>query len=164
MRDELTSNTMASKNREQIDQQFMQQALSVAQLGMEAGEVPVGAVLVRDDLILATAHNRTTIDKDPTAHAEMIVMREAASQGSHPRLDGATLYVTIEPCTMCAGALLQARIQRLVFGAREARTGAVLSIAETLMNPSNTHQISVSEGVLAEDAAALMQRFFAAKR
>jgi len=155
---------MDSKNRAQSDQQFMQRALLIAEQGLDAGEVPVGAVLVRDNAVLATAHNRTLMDNDPTAHAEIIVMRDAASHRSRPRLDGATLYVTVEPCTMCAGALLQARIQRLVFGARESRTGAVLSIAETLMNPANTHQIAVTEGVMSTEAGELMKRFFIDKR
>ena len=141
----------------------MELALSIAEQGLDAGEVPVGAVLVRDTQVLATAHNRTAMDNDPTAHAEIIVLRDAASHRTRPRLDGTTLYVTIEPCTMCSGALLQARIHRLVFGAREPRTGAILSIADTLMNPANTHQIPVTEGILAVEAAELMQRFFVNK-
>lgn len=155
---------MDSKNQAQSDNEYMHRALLVAQEGYEAGEVPVGAVLVMDNAVVATAHNRTVMDKDPTAHAETLVMRDAAAYLKNPRLDGATLYVTVEPCTMCAGALLQARIQRLVFGTREARTGAVLSIAETLMNPANTHKVSVTEGVMATQASELMQQFFYERR
>ncbi len=155
---------MESKKREQRDRMFMQRALEVAQRGYDAGEVPVGAVLVHDDTVIVAAHNQTLMDNDPTAHAETVAIRNAASILKNARLDGATLYVTIEPCTMCAGALLQARIQRLVFGAREAKTGAVLSIADTLMNPANTHKIAITEGVMAAEASELMQRFFKRKR
>jgi len=147
-----------------LDAQYMQKALALGQAGFDAGEVPVGAVLVYNDAIIASAHNQTLGEKDPTGHAEMIVLRQGAASIQSSRLDGATLYVTVEPCLMCAGALLQARIKRLVFGAREARTGGVVSIADTLMNASNTHHIAVTEGVLAEPAADLMKSFFSERR
>jgi len=152
------------KKRQAQDLHCMQQALAMAETGLAAGEVPVGAVVVYHDDIIARAYNRTRSDTDPTGHAELVALREASLSVNSARLDGATLYVTIEPCVMCAGALLQARIQRLVFGAREPRTGGVVSIADTLMNPSNTHHVAITEGVLAEPAAALMQRFFRHRR
>lgn len=142
----------------------MQLALESAVAALDAGEVPIGAVLVLDNEVLATAHNETLAQHDPTGHAEVLVLRRAAQSLQSARLDGATLYVTVEPCTMCAGALLQARIKRLVFGARESRTGGVISITDTLMNPANTHHVAVSEGVLAEPAAKLMQQFFGTRR
>jgi len=151
-------------NREQADQLYMRCALDVAVQGLAVGEVPVGAVLVKGEEIIATAHNRTLTDSDPTAHAEIHALRQASSMQQSARLDGATLYVTVEPCVMCSGALLQARIQRLVFAVRESRTGGVVSISDTLMNPANTHHIAVTEGVLADDAAELMRQFFSARR
>ena len=142
----------------------MRAALDVAAEGLAVGEVPVGAVLVLDNDIIATAHNASVTSADPTAHAEVQVLRLGSRVLQSPRLDGATLYVTVEPCIMCSGALLQARVQRLVFGARELRTGGVVSIADTLMNPSNTHHIAVTEGVMADEAAQLMKQFFSARR
>lgn len=155
---------MSTKIQEQLDARFMQAALDVAAKGLAAGEVPIGAVLVLDDHIIATAHNTSITDSDPTAHAEVLVLRQGSEIQRSPRLDGATLYVTVEPCIMCTGALLQARIQRLVFGTREPRTGGVVSIADTLMNPANTHHIAVTEGVMAVDAGQLMKQFFSARR
>jgi len=136
----------------------------MAEAGFALGEVPIGAVLFYDGKVVAATHNRTRLDNDPTGHAELIALRSASQELSRARLDGATLYVTIEPCLMCAGALLQARIQRLVFGAREPRTGGVVSIADTLMNPAHTHHIAITEGVMADQAAALMQQFFSQRR
>lgn len=155
---------MSSTIREQSDLSFMQVALDAAAMGLAAGEVPVGAVLVINDDIVATAHNTSFVDSDPTAHAEVQVLRTSCAMRQSPRLDGATLYVTIEPCIMCSGALLQARISRLVFGARESRTGGVVSISDTLMNPANTHHVAVTEGVMAAEAALLMQKFFSTRR
>jgi len=155
---------MSTKIQEQLDTRYMRAALDAAAKGLAAGEVPIGAVLVLDDRIIATAHNASVTDSDPTAHAEVLALREGCRVQRSPRLDGATLYVTVEPCIMCSGALLQARIQRLVFGTREPRTGGVVSITDTLMNPANTHHIAVTEGVIATDATLLMQQFFSERR
>jgi len=148
----------------ELDVHYMQQALAVAEAALAATEVPVGAVIVHDEAVIASAHNGSLATNDPTAHAEILALRQAADALQSARLDGATLYVTIEPCLMCAGALLQARIQRLVFAAREPRTGGIVSIADTLMNPAHTHHIAVTEGVLAEPAMALMTQFFRDRR
>lgn len=155
---------MSSKQRESSDKHYMQLALAAASQAFELGEVPIGALLVMNDEVVASAYNRSVADSDPVGHAEVLAIRQAAAKLQTSRLDGATLYVTIEPCTMCAGALLQARIERLVFGAREPRTGGVVSIAETLMNPANTHHVAVTEAVLAEQASEFMRRFFQSLR
>lgn len=155
---------MSSPNQTEQDEQYMQLALAAAQEAMKLGEVPVGAIVVLDGVVIATAHNRSRLDHDPTAHAEVLALRAASKAHASSRLDGATLYVSIEPCTMCAGALLQARITRLVFGASEPKTGGIISIAETLMNPANTHQISVTRGVLEQEASSLMSEFFRYRR
>ena len=136
----------------------------MADAAAAAGEVPVGAVVVRDGEVVGRGHNRSLAEHDPSAHAEVVALREAAAAARSFRLDGATLYVTLEPCLMCCGALLQARVARLVFGAREPRTGAVVSAFETLMAPGQTHHVSIGEGVLADDCAARLRAFFAAAR
>jgi tRNA(adenine34) deaminase len=146
------------------DVQFMQEALAEARFAAAAGEVPIGAVLVHDGKILARSGNRTIRDNDPTAHAEIVVLREAARLLGNYRLAGSTLYVTIEPCSMCAGALIQARASRLVYGADDPKGGAVRSCFETLSHPSLNHQVEVSSGVLAADCAAIIQSFFAGRR
>jgi len=142
----------------------MREALVLADLAAGAGEVPVGAVVVADGAIVGRGHNRSMADHDPSAHAEVIALREAARAAGHYRLDGATLFVTLEPCLMCCGALLQARIGRLVFGAREPRTGAVVSVFDTLMAPGQTHHVAIEEGVLGEECATRLQAFFAGLR
>jgi tRNA(adenine34) deaminase len=146
------------------DLQFMQAALDEARAAAEAGEVPIGAALVHDGKILARSGNRTIRDTDPTAHAEIIVLREAARAMGNYRLAGATLYVTIEPCSMCAGAIIQARIPRLVYGADDPKGGAVRSCFEVLSHPRLNHQVEVTPGVLAAESAAILQSFFAARR
>lgn len=148
----------------ETDPQFMQEALLEARASAAAGEVPVGAVLVHDGKILARSGNRTIRDCDPTAHAEIVVLREAARLLGNYRLAGATLYVTIEPCSMCAGAMIQARLPRLVYGADDPKGGAVRSCFEILSNPCLNHQVEVSSGILAEDCASLLQSFFAQRR
>lgn len=142
----------------------MQEALAEARSAAAAGEVPIGAVLVHDGKILARSGNRTIRDNDPTAHAEIIVLREAARLMGNYRLADTTLYVTIEPCSMCAGAMIQARVPRLVYGAHEPKGGAVRSCFEVLSHPRLNHQVEVSSGILADEAAALLQSFFAARR
>lgn len=146
------------------DQHWMQLALAQAQLAAAAGEVPVGAVLVRDGQLLGAGFNQPIGRCDPTAHAEIVALRAAAQQAANYRLPGATLYVTIEPCAMCAGALVHARVQRVVFGAPEPRAGAVVSAVQLLDGPQFNHRVAYSGGVLAEACAELMQRFFRDRR
>jgi tRNA(adenine34) deaminase len=146
------------------DTQFMQEALAEAQAAADSGEVPIGTVLVHDGKILARSGNRTIRDIDPTAHAEIIVLREAARLLGNYRLADTTLYVTIEPCSMCAGAIIQARVPRLVYGADDPKGGAVRSCFEILSNPRLNHQVEVASGILATEAASLLQSFFAARR
>ena len=148
----------------EADLQSMREALAEARSAAAAGEVPIGAVLVHDGKVLARSGNRTIRDCDPTAHAEIIVMRAAAHVLENYRLAGTTLYVTIEPCAMCAGAMIQARVPRLVYGADDPKGGAVRSCFEILTHPKLNHQVEVTSGVLAEDAASLLQSFFAARR
>jgi tRNA(Arg) A34 adenosine deaminase TadA len=148
----------------ELDQIFMGAALAEARQAALAGEVPVGAVLVADGRILARAGNRTITDCDPTAHAEIVVLREVARAIRNYRLPGADLYVTIEPCAMCAGAMIQARIARLIYGADDPKVGAVRSCFSLLNDSRLNHRVEVVPGVLAEDSAALLQNFFAARR
>ena len=148
----------------EIDIQFMQEALGEARSTAAGGEVPIGAVLVHDGKILARSGNCTIRDNDPTAHAEMVVLREAAGLLANYRLADTTLYVTIEPCSMCAGAIIQARVPRLVYGADDPKGGAVRSCFEILSNPRLNHQVEVTAGVLATDCAAILQSFFAERR
>src|SRR6266478_2573023 len=146
------------------DIQFMQAALEEARSAAAAGEVPIGAVLAHDGKILARSGNRTIRSNDPTAHAEIIVLREAARLLGNYRLAGTTLYVTIEPCCMCAGAIIQARVPRLVYGADDSKGGAVRSCFEILSHPRLNHQVEVTSGVLAAESAAILQSFFAERR
>jgi tRNA(adenine34) deaminase len=146
------------------DIEFMQEALAEARSVAAAGEVPIGAVLVHDGKVLARSGNRTICDNDPTAHAEIIVLREAARLLGNYRLVGTTLYVTIEPCSMCAGAIVQARVPRLVYGADDPKGGAVRSCFEILSNTRLNHQAEVTAGILASEAAAILQSFFAGRR
>jgi len=143
---------------------FMQEALEEARTAAAAGEVPIGAVLVLDGKIVARSGNRTIRDCDPTAHAEIIVLREAARAVANYRLGGTTLYATIEPCSMCAGAMIQARVPRLVYGANDPKTGAVRTHFQILSNTSLNHQVEITAGVLAAECAAVIQSFFAERR
>jgi len=142
----------------------MQEALTEAQTSAANGEVPIGAVLVHEGKILARSGNRTIRDCDPTAHAEVVALREAARRLGNYRLADTTLYVTIEPCSMCAGAIVQARIPRLVYGADDPKGGAVRSCFEILSHPRLNHKVEITSGVLAADCAAILQSFFAARR
>ena len=144
--------------------QFMREALVEARAAATAGEVPIGAVLVHDGKILARSGNRTIRDCDPTGHAEIVVLREAAHLLGNYRLADTTLYVTIEPCTMCAGAIIQARVPRLVYGSDDPKGGAVRSCFEMLSHPRLNHQVEVTAGVLATDCAAVIQSFFSERR
>jgi len=142
----------------------MQQALAEAREAAASGEVPIGAVMVLEGRILARAGNRTIRDCDPTAHAEIVALREAARIMGNYRLADTTLYVTIEPCSMCAGAMIQARVPRLVYGAAEPRGGAVQSCFEVLSHPDLNHHVQVTSGVLASDCSEVIQFFFANRR
>jgi len=146
------------------DTECMRLALDQARAAAAAGEVPVGAVIVLEGRFVAQAANRTIADADPTAHAEIVALRAAARALGNHRLVGATLYVTIEPCAMCAGAMVQARIARLVYGADDPKGGAVRSCLQVLDHPALNHRIEVEFGVLAPECAAVMQSFFAARR
>jgi tRNA(adenine34) deaminase len=146
------------------DRAFMEAALEEAAVAASRGEVPVGAVVAVEDQIVARAGNRTITDCDPTAHAEIVALRAAAKEVGNYRLLGATLYVTIEPCAMCAGAMVQARISRLVYGADDAKGGAVRSCFSIFDHPQINHRVAVTPGVLADDSAALLKDFFAARR
>jgi len=146
------------------DIKFMEQALEEARSAADAGEVPIGAVLVYDSKILARSGNRTIRDNDPTAHAEIVVLREAARLLGNYRLADTTLYVTIEPCAMCAGAIIQARVPRLVYGADDPKGGAVRSCFTMLSDTRLNHQVEITPGILASESACLLQSFFAARR
>lgn len=148
----------------EADTQFMQEALAEARAAATAGEVPIGAVVVHDGKILARAGNRTIRDCDPTAHAEVVALREAARLLGNYRLADTTLYVTIEPCSMCAGAIVQARVPRLVYGADDPKGGAVRSCFEILSDSCLNHQVEVTSDVLAADCAAIIQSFFGERR
>lgn len=146
------------------DAGFMRAALDEARAAAGRGEVPVGAVVALDGKIISRAGNRTIGDCDPSAHAEIIALREAARTIRNYRLLGAALYVTIEPCAMCAGAMIQARIPRLVYGADDPKAGAVRSCFSILDSERLNHRVQVTSGVLAAEAIALLQEFFAARR
>jgi tRNA(adenine34) deaminase len=148
----------------EADIQFMQEAIAEARAAAAAGEVPIGALVVHDGKILARSGNRTIRDCDPTAHAEVIVIRDAARLLRNYRMSDTTLYVTLEPCSMCAGAIVQARIPRLVYGADDPKGGAVRSCFEILTDATLNHQVDVVPGVLAPDSTSILQNFFAARR
>jgi tRNA(adenine34) deaminase len=155
----VTTNVLAS------DEVWMRRALDLARDAELHGEVPVGAVIVGvDEMILGEASNRTISDSDPTGHAEIIAIREAAGRVGNYRLTGATVYSTVEPCVMCAGALVNARIARLVYGAADERFGAVRSVFELCDSERLNHRINIVSGVLGEDCRQLMQEFFRARR
>ena len=147
-----------------IDIEYMRIALEEARIAARAREVPVGALLISEGRVVARGGNRTIRDCDPTAHAEMVVLRRAAQELENYRLLNTTLYVTIEPCSMCAGAMIQARIGRLVYGCDEPRGGAVRSCFEVLNHSSLNHRVEVTPGVLAKECAATLQDFFAERR
>lgn len=157
-------NQSSNDNQEERDQRWMAHALSLAQRAAAEGEVPVGAVIVKDDEIVGEGWNRPIGLSDPTAHAEIQAMRNAASNVANYRLPGTTLYVTLEPCPMCAGAMVHARIQRVVFGAPDPRSGAAGSVFNLLQGTPLNHQCDVSGGVMAEECGALLKGFFRERR
>jgi len=146
------------------DLTWMRVALDEARRAREHGDVPIGAVAVRDGVILARAHNRREADGDATAHAELIAIREVSRILGHWRLEGVTLYCTLEPCAMCAGAMILARLPRLVYGAPDPKAGAGGSVLDLLNHPQLNHRVEVTGGVLAEECAALIVEFFAELR
>lgn len=155
---------MVAVAEESLHEYWMRQALEQAEEGRRAGEVPVGALLVRDGALIARGWNRPIGDCDPTAHAEIVVLREAARRAGNYRLPGSTLYVTLEPCAMCAGALVQARVDAVVFGAPDPRAGAAGSVLQVLDCPSLNHRASVRGGVLEDECAGMLQVFFRERR
>jgi tRNA(adenine34) deaminase len=146
------------------DEQFMRLALDEAEKALHIGEVPVGAVVVRGDEVIASAHNGPVGLNDPSAHAEILALRRAAATEGNYRLAGTTLYVTIEPCLMCAGALIHARVSRLVFGAPDPKGGAVVSLYEVLQDSRLNHRVEVTGGILREACGEILGRFFREKR
>jgi tRNA(adenine34) deaminase len=146
------------------DEAWMRHALKLARRAQDLGEVPVGALLVQGEDIVAEGWNRPIASHDPSAHAEMVAMREAAAALRNYRLGGLTLYVTLEPCVMCAGAIIHARIARLVFGASDPKAGAVNSVYDLIANPKLNHKPEWTGGVLADECGALLQEFFRARR
>ncbi len=142
----------------------MAEALCLAENAAAMDEVPVGALVVLDGQVIGKGYNRCVSNNDPSAHAEIMALREAAMHLENFRLDGATLYVTLEPCLMCCGALLQGRIARLVYGAREPRTGAVVSVHECLRAVGVDHHVAICEGILLDQSAELLKQFFNTKR
>jgi len=142
----------------------MKSALDEAHAAGSRGEVPIGAIVVLNEKIVASAGNRTILDCDPTAHAEVIALREAARKIGNHRLLGTTLYATVEPCAMCAGAMIQARISRLVYGADDPKAGAVRSCFSILKHEKLNHRVDVTSGVLAEKSVELLRAFFEARR
>jgi tRNA(adenine34) deaminase len=146
------------------DELWMEEALRCAQRALGAGEVPVGAIVVCNGRIVGRGWNRNISDSDPTAHAEIVALREAGANIGNHRLGDCDLFVTIEPCAMCAGAMIHARIKRLVYGADDPKAGAVRSVIQVLNHPQLNHQIEVQSGVLAGRSAELLQAFFRSRR
>jgi tRNA(adenine34) deaminase len=158
------SHMLFSREPMDADVEFMHQALHEARAAAQAGEVPIGSVLVHEGKIIARSGNRTIRDCDPTAHAEIVVLRDAARRIGNYRLPGTTLYVTIEPCSMCCGAIIQARVPRVVYGCDDPKGGAVRSCFQVLSHPSLNHQVELTAGVLTAECAAVIQSFFGTRR
>ncbi len=148
----------------ELDASFMHLALQQAELAQNEGEVPVGAVVTLQDKVIGVGHNKTITNQDPSAHAEIVALRSAAQALGNHRLTGATLYVTLEPCVMCAGAILQARIAKLVFATPDERAGAAGSVVDVLNSPLMNHKCSVHSGVMKQEAKGLLSNFFAQRR
>ena len=146
------------------DLEAMQAALTEARLAAEAGEVPIGAVLVHDGGIIARGQNRVVRDNDPTAHAEIVALREAAKILGNYRLTACSIFATLEPCAMCAGAMIHARLDRLVFAAADPKAGACGSVLAVLNHPQLNHKMAVEQGILADESAALLRSFFRERR
>jgi tRNA(adenine34) deaminase len=160
----MTGAVERSLTRSSIDERFMHNALMIADYGTRQNEVPIGAIVVRNGAIVSAANNRTVRDQDATAHAELIAIREACAELDTWRLDDCTLYVTLEPCAMCAGAMVLSRIARVVFGAWDEKGGMAGSVGDLLRHPRLNHRPEVQGGVLGEECAALLSEFFEARR
>jgi len=156
--------TDAELKRSREDAAWMRAALEQARIAAHAGEVPVGALVTKDGEIVGQGHNRNLLDNDPSAHAEIVALREAAARLGNHRLGGCEMFVTIEPCAMCAGALIHARLARLVYGASDPKAGAVASVLQVLNHPGLNHKMEVKSGVLADECSAVLQTFFRSKR
>ena len=148
----------------ELDQQYMRLAIEQAQLAAQSGEVPVGAVLVKDGQVISKAFNKPIANHDPSAHAEMLALREAALLEKNYRIPGSTLYVTLEPCAMCSGAILHARIDRVVYGAPDPKTGAAGSVLNLFSSKQINHQTSVDGGIMGEECGQLLRDFFKGRR
>ena len=148
----------------ELDRQFMEQALEQAGLAALAGEVPVGAVIVRNGELISKAFNQPITNHDPSAHAEILALRQAALSAENYRLPGTTLYVTLEPCIMCAGAMLHARVDRIVYGAADPKTGAAGSVLDVFSSKQINHQTVVEGGMMAEECGQLLRDFFKERR
>ncbi len=151
-------------NQAELDRQFMEQAIEQAKMAALAGEVAVGSIVVRDGKVLARAFNKPIADHDPSAHAEMLALREAALTEENYRLPGATLYVTLEPCAMCSGAMLHARVGRVVYGASDPKTGAAGSVFNLFSSKQINHQTTVEGGILGDECGQVLRHFFKERR
>ena len=148
----------------ELDRQFMEQALEQAGIAALAGEVPVGAVIVRNGEVISKGFNQPITNHDPSAHAEMLALRDAALSAENYRLPGATLYVTLEPCIMCAGAMLHARVDRIVYGATDPKTGAAGSVLDVFSSKQINHQTVIEGGMMAQECSQLLRDFFKERR
>jgi tRNA(adenine34) deaminase len=147
-----------------VDEELMRVALAEAEAAMAHGDVPIGAVVAHDGEVVGRGHNRREADTDPTAHAELLALRDAAQHLARWQLSGCTLVVTLEPCVMCAGALVLARVERLVFGADDPKAGAVGALYDVPRDPRLNHTVAVTRGVLADECGRLLRAFFDARR
>jgi tRNA(adenine34) deaminase len=151
-------------SKPETDEAFMRRALDLARHAEQAGEVPVGALVVLNDEVIGEGWNQPIVSHDPTAHAEIVALRAAATRLKNYRLTGTTLYVTLEPCAMCAGAIVQARVARVVYGAADPKAGAAGSVFNLLESPSLNHRAQITRGVLAEECGTMLRKFFEARR
>jgi tRNA(adenine34) deaminase len=160
----INSRRRTAKDQRTSDELWMEEAIRNAQRALEMGEVPVGAVVICEGEVVGRGWNRNLTDSDPTAHAEIVALREAGKNVGNHRLEDCELFATIEPCAMCAGALVHARVKRLVYGAEDPKAGAVDSVLQVLNHPRLNHQMEVRRGVLASKCAELLQEFFRIRR
>jgi tRNA(adenine34) deaminase len=162
---EMSEETQKHESARQLsDFYWMELALKEAHEAAAAGEVPVGAIVTKNGKILGTGHNRNLLDNDPTAHAEIVALRQAAAALANHRLTGCEIFVTIEPCAMCAGAMIHARVARLVYGASDPKAGAADSVLQVVNHPGLNHKMEVKAGVLAEQCSEVLQNFFKQRR
>ena len=160
----IVSRTVAERQRTVTDELWMIEALGAAQRALEMGEVPVGAIVLCEGKVVGRGWNRNLADSDPTAHAEIVALREAGKNVGNHRLGDCELFVTIEPCAMCAGAIIHARLKRLVYGADDPKAGAVHSVLQVLNHPGLNHRMEVRGGILAGKCSELLQEFFRSRR